>query len=115
MQGKDVETFSSNLLLGRLGQPEEIELSFVFLACDAWSSIPAANIEHPGIGRNESGKPIAEDPNAPLVHVSAMDRFNQTHFSVPPRNTDEGTSELKAKTDCNESSLRQSQIALHSA
>jgi len=51
---KDVETFGSDVPLGRPGQPEEIAPSFVFLACDD-SSYMTGQILHPNGGTVVNG------------------------------------------------------------
>jgi len=51
---KDVETFGSDVPLGRPGQPEEIAPSFVFLACDD-SSYMTGQILHPNGGTIVNG------------------------------------------------------------
>jgi NAD(P)-dependent dehydrogenase (short-subunit alcohol dehydrogenase family) len=51
---KEVETFGSDVPLGRPGQPEEIAPSFVFLACDD-SSYMTGQILHPNGGTVVNG------------------------------------------------------------
>ena len=51
---KDVETFGSDVALGRVGQPEEIAPSFVFLASDD-SSYMTGQILHPNGGTVVNG------------------------------------------------------------
>src|SRR5207248_5092673 len=51
---KDVETFGSDVPLGRVGQPEEIAPSFVFLASDD-SSYMTGQILHPNGGTVVNG------------------------------------------------------------
>ncbi len=53
-QAKEVETFGSDVPLGRAGQPEEIALSYVFLASDD-SSYMTGQILHPNGGTIVNG------------------------------------------------------------